>query len=470
MDDMEDMQRPRPTTQRKTLTPKERRRLLKKRIKDLRRLKRRQQRRSRRSFSRVLPVTLLAAFLLLCVCTGIYTFASSGEEQRYLVMDLPATNQAEIMDLALAAGQVSEPGIGAAAAILLDPVTGDVLYQKSADQPLPMASTTKIMTAIVVLENASLRDSVTISEQASSVGEASAWLDKGEILSVEQLLYALLVQSANDAAVALAEHVGGTTEAFVEMMNAKARDLGLANTHFSNPHGLDEKGHYTSARDLAALAAYAMRDPIFREMVAADGYQIPWPGHPFPRVLENHNKLLKMYPYATGIKTGYTAGAGKCLVAEAERGARELISVILNGGESYWDQTISLLEYGFNSFARVEYAYAGQPLASVEVGEFPRRRVNAVGRADLVFTVRRDRLGDLSSARVYSLNWAPYPVTAGQEIGCMVVGEGSPNERSEPLVSDGHRSTPNFLFRLFCFIGAVFALWWRGIMWLIPGL
>ena len=279
-----------------------------------------------------------------------------------------------------------------------------------------------------------------------------------------------MVQSANDAAVVLAECVGGSEDAFVTMMNDKAAAMGLENTHFANPHGLDEEGHYTSARDLAAIAAYAMTFPEFRTIVVADDYEIPWPGHPYPRVLDNHNKLLDMYPNATGIKTGYTFGAGKCLVASAEKDQRQLISVILNGGESYWDQTISMMEYGFNDFVQVEFAYGDQPLAYVEVGDFPRRQVAAVGSEELLFTVRRDRLRDYESASVHYLEWVPYPVEAGQEVGYMLVGEGTPHERNEVLISEEFRTTPNFLVRILSFIAAVFALWWRGILWLIPGL
>ena len=469
MNELPDFEQPQNAIRRRPLSEEERRLLLEKRIKELRKRKRREKRRSGNRFKHLLPAILLIAFFLLCLFSSLFTLRASGGSDNYLTLDMSASNQEEIEGLVVAPREVSEPAITAVAAYLMDPLTGDVLYQKNPDQPLPMASTTKIMTAIVAMENASLNDSITISDHAIAVGESSAWLSKGETLTVEQLLYALLVQSANDAAVALAEHVAGSEEAFVEMMNEKARELGAENTYFRNPHGLDVEGHYTTARDLAVIAAYAMQNPLFREIVASSGYQIPWPGHPYPRVLENHNKLLKMYPYATGIKTGYTVGAGKCLVASAEREGRELISVILNGGEIYWDQTIQLMEYGFNSFARVEFAYSGQPLATVEVGDFPRRRVNAVPLADLVFTVRRDYLADFEYGRVYYREWIPYPVTTGQEVGYMVVAEGRPNEAREILTSDESRLAPNLLFRFLSFIAAIFGLWWKGIKWLIPG-
>lgn len=450
------------------LTSEERRRLTERRIKELRARKRRQQRAARRR--RRVIVSLSCIFLaLLFLVAAISSLALSGESQRYLSARLSASNIDSLDELSKPSGSVTEPSIPAVAAALLDPATGDMLYLKNADQPLPMASTTKIMTGILALENSSLGDTTTISDGASAVGESSAWLEKGETLTVEQLLYAVFVQSANDAAAALAEHVAGSQDAFVALMNEKAAELGLSNTHFANPHGLDAPGHYTSARDLANLAAYAMRNPDFRKIVSARTFQLPWPGHPGPRVFENHNKLLKLYPYATGIKTGYTSQAGKCLVASAEKDGRELVSVILNGGESYWDQTISLMEYGFNDFAHVEYAYAGQPLAEVEVGDFPRKRVNAVGSRDLVFTVRRDRLDAYREADISWLNWVPYPTAAGQEVGYLSLGEEGAGGQRISLVSDAYRNRPSFPVRVLAFIAAAFSRLIAWLKWLVPG-
>ncbi|MBN2025886.1 MAG: D-alanyl-D-alanine carboxypeptidase [Actinobacteria bacterium] len=469
MRDIDQFEKPQQPRTRRELTDDERREILERRIRELRKRKRAQRRKANQPF-RLGAVIFLAALLLLFTFSCIYLLASSGEDERYLAVDLPASNLEDFDSLALSTETVSVPAISAVAAILVDPLTDDVLYEENADQPLPMASTTKIMTAVLALENASLQETTTISDQASAVGESSAWLETGEVLSVEQLLYALMLQSANDAAVALAEHVGGSEEAFVEMMNAKATEMGLTHTSFKNPHGLDEEGHYTSARDLAAIASYAMDIPKFREIAVTDEYEIPWPNNPYPRVMQNHNRFLEMYQNATGIKTGYTLGAGLCLVAGATKDDSELISVVLNGGSSYWDQTISLMEYGFNNFAHVEFAYSGQPLAEVEVGDFPRRKVNAVGSDDLIFTVRRDRLDSYESAELHYLAWVSYPVEAGQDVGYMLVAGGTPHECSEKIVSDGYRNTPSFLVRLLAFLGAVFGLWWKGILWLIPGL
>jgi len=469
MNDIDQFEQPHDATTRRALTEEERRNLLEKRIRDLRKKKRREQRRAKRPV-RITVTILLAALVLLFLFSSIYVLSASGGDQGLRVIHLPASNLTDFEELTMAADGISVPDIPALAAILVEPATGDVLYEKNADQSVPMASTTKVMTAIVTLEHANLEDSTTVSADASAVGESSAWLQAGEVLTVEQLLHALMLQSGNDASVVLAEHVAGSEAAFVEMMNAKAQELGLEHSSFSNPHGLDAQGHYTSARDLASIASYAMTIPKFREIVATPSYEIPWPGNPYPRVMENHNRLLKMYSYATGIKTGYTLGAGLCLAASAQKDGRELISVILNGGESYWDQTISLMEYGFNDFVHVEYTYAGQPLAEVEVGDFPRRKIDAVTTEDPVFTVRRDRLESYMEASIHSREWVPYPVAAGQEVGYMVLAEGTPHEASEVLVSSQYRNTPNFLLRIIAFIAAVVCLLWKCILWLIPGL
>ncbi|MEW6553039.1 MAG: D-alanyl-D-alanine carboxypeptidase family protein [Actinomycetota bacterium] len=469
MNEIDQPDSPQTAAPRRALTDEERRVLLEKRIKELRRRKKRDLRRSNRPL-RITTAVFLLVFLALFVVSGIYTLAASGESERYLASVLPASNLPGWEGLLLETEDVRVPAISAAAAILVDPATDDVLFEHNADQPLPMASTTKVMTAVVVLENASLQESVTVSAYAGAVGESSAWLDAGEVLTVEQLLYALLLQSANDAAVALAEHVGGSEGAFVEMMNEKARDMGLGHTSFANPHGLDAPNHYTSARDLAAITCYAMDIAEYRRIAETTTYELPWPGHPFPRVLENHNKLLKTYPGTTGGKTGYTAGAGKCLVASSQREGRELVSVILNGGDGYWDQTTALMDYGYDYFTPVEYAYSGQPLARVEVGDFPRREVDATCLEDLVFTVRRDRLEGYEEATVNSLEWVAYPVAEGQEMGQLVIAAGTPHESEEALVASEARRTPNLAVRILAFIAAVFGTLWAGIKWIIPGL
>ncbi len=206
------------------------------------------------------------------------------------------------------------PTIRSPAAILINADTGKVLYERKADVRRPMASTTKIMTGILILENMDLKTPVTVSKIAAQTPEPATWLREGDVLTVEQLLYALLLRSANSAAVALAEACSGSVEAFVAMMNAKAKELGMNDTQFVNPNGLDKTGHYSTAADMARLGQYAMKNEEFRKIVSTLSYTLSLPGRSAPLVFENHNVLLGRLGWVTGIKTGLTPKAEQCLV------------------------------------------------------------------------------------------------------------------------------------------------------------
>jgi D-alanyl-D-alanine carboxypeptidase (penicillin-binding protein 5/6) len=245
--------------------------------------------------------------------------------------------------------------VSAASAILLDAETGTVLFARNPDDPRPPASTTKILTALVILERGRLSDMVTVSRAAAQVGGYQLGLRAGQRISLRDLLAAILIRSANDAAVAAAEHVGGNLPGFVALMNETAQDLGLRESHFANPHGLDEPGHYTSARDLAVLAQAALEHPVFAELVRMSEARLTiWqPGRNGQlvarvRIVRSHNKLLGRLDGADGVKTGYTGAAGRCLVASASREGQRLIAVLLNDPHR-WSDAAVLLEYGFGS-------------------------------------------------------------------------------------------------------------------------
>ncbi|MGB4504513.1 MAG: D-alanyl-D-alanine carboxypeptidase family protein [Syntrophaceticus sp.] len=245
--------------------------------------------------------------------------------------------------------EAAEIDISAKAAILIDESSGRVLFAKNEHERLPQASLTKIMTALLVIEHGDLDKKVVVSKHAAETGESSIWLEEGEVLSRSELLYALMLASANDAAVALAESVAGSEELFVRQMNNRVRKLNLANTHFENPHGLDAEGHYSSAFDLAVLAREGLNNPLFRKIVTTKEMGISWSGHPWERSLYNRNKLINRYQGARGVKTGYTNKAGGCLVGAAQRGDLKLISVVMNSSDIYSD-TEKLLDYGFNNY------------------------------------------------------------------------------------------------------------------------
>ena len=240
-------------------------------------------------------------------------------------------------------------GISARAAVLIEASTGRVIASKNADRRMPMASTTKIMTALVAIECCDIDTVVTVSPDAVGVEGSSIYLFEGERLSLEDLLYAMLLESANDAAAAIAIAVGGSIEGFAEMMNEKAQKLGLMDTHFTNPHGLDDPEHYTTALELAKIASVAMKNEVFRTIVSTRKATVPQNNGEGARVLFNHNKLLGGYDGAVGIKTGYTKLSGRCLVSAAERDGVELIAVTLSAPND-WNDHKAMLDYGFSLY------------------------------------------------------------------------------------------------------------------------
>ncbi len=207
----------------------------------------------------------------------------------------------------------------ARAAILIEAETGRILYEKNAHEPLPMASTTKVMTALVALENASLSDTVTAGKNAFGVPGTSIYLSEGEQLSMEEMLYGLLLCSGNDAAVAIAEHVAGSVDAFCHLMTEKAAQIGCENTVFSTPHGLPAQNHHTTAYDLALITRAAMENPVFRQIVSTQRASIPWAGHTQMRILNNKNSLLATYEGALGVKPGSPGPPGAaCALRRSE--------------------------------------------------------------------------------------------------------------------------------------------------------
>ena len=228
--------------------------------------------------------------------------------------------------------------VSATAAVLLDADTGQLLYEKNGDEQMLIASTTKIMTALVALEQAEPDDTVTVTREHMTEG-SSMYLKPGETVRVEELLYGLLLCSGNDAALALTECAGGL-EPFVELMNEKAAALGMTHTSFANPNGLDAEGHYSTARDMAVLAAAAMEEPTFRRICSSRAVTIG------QRTMENHNRLLRQVEGCVGLKTGYTKAAGRTLVSCAERDGCRLIAVTLRDGDD-WADHAALYEYGF---------------------------------------------------------------------------------------------------------------------------
>lgn len=247
-------------------------------------------------------------------------------------------------------------------AALIDVSSGRILYSDNGDTPMRIASLTKIMTAIVAIENGNLTDMVKTGKRAVGREGSSIYLQLGEQMSLSNMLYGLMLRSGNDAATAIAEHVGGSEEGFVHLMNEKAQLLGLANTQFQNPHGLDAESHYSSANDLAKLTAYSLRNNAFAEIVGTKVKSVPNPHEKWEYRWPNKNKMLAMYEGADGVKTGYTKKALRCLVSSATREGQQLAAVTINDGDDWADHR-KLLDWGFGHYPLQLLADKGQGIA-----------------------------------------------------------------------------------------------------------
>lgn len=278
--------------------------------------------------------------------------------------------------------------VDAKAAVLIEADTGRVLYAQNADEMLPMASTTKIMTALIALERGSLSDAVSAPEEACGITGTSIYLTPGEILTLEQLLYGLMLRSGNDAAAAIAIHIGGSQNDFVALMNKKALEMNI-DANFENPHGLDEDGHKASALALAMIMREALKNEDFRTITGTQKKIIPWEGNEFSRVLQNKNRLLTSYEGTVGGKTGYTGKAGRCLVFAAERNGMTLIGCVLNCS-TWFDTAEKLLDYGFENFSLKSVYTAGEVLDKTEVVGGQRRYVELCPEENVVFPLGLD--------------------------------------------------------------------------------
>lgn len=330
--------------------------------------------------------------------------------------------EVERQSQALGQGQGQEPWVSAAAAVLIEASTGTVLFGRNADQTRDPASITKVMTAIIAIERGDLADVVTVSARAAAVPGSTLGLRAGEQIKLEELIRATMLRSGNDGATAIAEHIGGTVEQFVDMMNARARSMGLTRTRFANPHGLTAPGHYRTARDIARMCAYGLSIPKFAEIVGCtelwatriDGDQVKG-----ATLVHNTNRLLWSYQGADGVKTGTTSAAGHCLAASATRDGLQLIAVVLKSGARFRDAA-ALLDYGFNNFRRHDIALAGHEVASalVERGVVPSVGLATAGPVRAV--VRVSEAGRLRT--VVDCPARPQaPVRTGQHLGWLRV-------------------------------------------------
>lgn len=318
-------------------------------------------------------------------------------------------------------------------AILIDMDTEQILYSKNPHMKLQPASTTKIMTGILAIENGNMNDYVTIDDEIVKLTDGShIALEHGERIKFEDLVNALLIESANDAALALAKHISGSVDEFVKLMNKKAKEIGALNTNFVNPNGLTAENHLTTPYDLSLIAKYAMENEVFREIVKNYTYIIPVTNKKNEeRYLKSANKLLYStqkidvdgkfvpikYDGITGIKTGYTTAAQNCLVASAERGNQRLIAVVLkaNGREVYSD-IHKLFNYGFNNYEKTHIAHKGQFIKNIEVSNGTNPMVAGILKEDLTASIPKGNMNKVEK-KIYLNDVIEAPLINGQTIG-----------------------------------------------------
>lgn len=330
-------------------------------------------------------------------------------------------------------GAPTPPAVTAGAAALIDVGSGRLLYAKNGSTPRAPASLTKVMTGLLCLEAGNLDEPVTISPQAAGTEGSSVWLEAGEVHTLRDLLHALLLRSGNDAAVAIAEHLGGSVEEFAFLMNQRAGVAGASETHFRNPHGLPASGHETTAVDLAYISREALLRADFREVVSTRHYVMPWPGQPWDRALYNENRLLWLYPGADGVKTGWTSEAGRCFIGSATRDGWQLAAVVLDAPEM-WADTTALLDWGFTSFRPVLLYPQGAEVSRTRVAGVAERWVQlSAGRDIRVPLLPGEETGLLAVPDVPRCIGAP--VVEGVPVGNLEVWlRGSPAGRF-PLVA-----------------------------------
>ncbi len=302
--------------------------------------------------------------------------------------------------------------VSAESAALLEINSGELLFAHCADKRLPMASTTKIMTALLVLEGGNLEDTVVITDAAVGIEGSSLYLKTGERFTKRELLYGLMLQSGNDAATALAIGTAGSVERFTEKMNLKAAELGLKDTQFQNPHGLSAEGHYTTAKELAQIMAYALQVEGFAEISGTKSIVLEGEGHD-TRYLFNHNKLLKCYGGMFAGKTGYTMASGRCLVTAAKRGDMCLVAVTLNDRND-WQDHKAMLDYGFTAFKTVKACDVGERAAIPVTG----------GRENAVLAETREEKWlciptDAVFSRVFDNTAVSAPVKSGDMVATL---------------------------------------------------
>jgi D-alanyl-D-alanine carboxypeptidase (penicillin-binding protein 5/6) len=359
-------------------------------------------------YKRFIAIIIIIAF--------IFSFqniirAQEDEDVEFDFEEIPVLEQSE-----------SElPKISSPAAVAIDTINGRILYSKNAYSRRQMASTTKMMTAILAIEKGDLNDIVTVSKRAAYVGGSQAHLKVGEKIKLEYLLYALMLPSGNDAAIAIAEHIAGSVENFVAMMDEKALEIGAKNTKYGSPHGLD-RNNYSTAYDLAIIARYCLTNPIFAEVVKTKSKVVPREGMENGKEYTNTNEMLHSYEGADGVKTGYTGPAGRCLVTSATRDGWQVISVVLGANSKYSRSNDSrkILNYVFSNFPLITVLPDGQEMISIPVVKGKKEKVYAINKGEISMHLNDTELANIEREFIVPEQLTA-PIKRGQKIGKVVL-------------------------------------------------
>lgn len=339
------------------------------------------------------------------------------------------------------------PQVTAPTAILIDSETGRVLYEKNADTKMYPASTTKTMTALLATEYENLDEQVTATQNVLKIerGSSQIYIEPGEVMTLRQLLYALMLTSANDAAIDIAEFIGGSVENFANMMNEKAKSLGAVNTHFVNPNGLHDDNHYTTVRDMALIAREGMKNPFFRELVSTYRYEIPPTNkqQEARNYITNGNKLISpydknKYPYAIGIKTGYTTKSLHCLVGGAKKDDIELISVVMGDEkDAMYPDTVALFEYGFANYKKLDLLKKDTIVTTINV-ENGDRKLNLLSTEDYSVLGKDEEIDDLQKNKEikYIQETITAPVKKGDVLGTVTYYLDGKEQKSISLIAE----------------------------------
>ena len=319
--------------------------------------------------------------------------------------------------------------IDAEACILIDAASGRIIYQSNAHEALPPASTTKVLTALLTLKTVDdLSTTVTLPDDFVNVGESGINLQAGDSYTIEDMLYALMLRSANDAGQALAIAVSGSEEAFGKYMNDYTKELGLTDSVWSNAHGLDDDDHLASAYDLAMITREAVRYPKFNEIITTESWTLPWLDNAYDRVIYNHNQFLTTYEGADGVKTGYTEKAGNCLIASATREGMRLIGVVLNcPNQSHYTQMTALMDYGFANYKPLKLASAGDVVGSVRISKGAVGKVDAVLMDDIIIAIPNNSTYE-PKAKIDLPSSLEAPQTTDQPVGTVTYTDDMGNE------------------------------------------